>query len=113
MHEVSLIKNVLSIAMEYASREQVNRIHKIVLRIGALSGVEPDSLRFAFDIVTQGTIAEQAELVIEICPTRCYCQNCSTYFQPLAFGYECPTCQTWSTEIITGKELELSSLEVS
>jgi hydrogenase nickel incorporation protein HypA/HybF len=83
MHEVSLIKNVLLIALDYASREQFKHIHKIVLRIGSLSGVEPDSLRFAFDIVTQGTLAEKAELAIEICPTRCYCQNCRTNFQPL------------------------------
>jgi hydrogenase nickel incorporation protein HypA/HybF len=113
MHELGLMENALAIALDYATREQASRIHKIALRVGNLSGVEPDALRFAFDVVTQGTIAEQAQLKIESCPTVCYCDRCQSEFQPLNMGYECPTCQTWSTSILKGKELELASLEVS
>jgi hydrogenase nickel incorporation protein HypA/HybF len=113
MHEVGLMENALAIALDYARREQASRIHQIALRVGDLSGVEPDALRFAFDVVTQGTIAAQAELRIESCPTLCFCSVCQAEFRPIALGYECPTCQTWSTSILQGKELELASLEVS
>jgi hydrogenase nickel incorporation protein HypA/HybF len=113
MHEVGLMENALAIALDYAVREQASRIHQMALRVGDLSGVEPDALQFAFDVVSQGTIAEQAQLNIEFCPTICYCEHCQTEFQPLLMGYECPTCQTWSASIIQGKELELASLEVS
>jgi hydrogenase nickel incorporation protein HypA/HybF len=113
MHEVGLMQNALAIALDYATREQASHIHQIALRVGSLSGVEPDALRFAFDVVTQGTIAEQAQLKIEFCPTVCYCIQCQSKFQPIEIGYECPTCQTWSTSILQGKELELASLEVS
>ncbi|NJR56582.1 MAG: hydrogenase maturation nickel metallochaperone HypA [Acaryochloris sp. CRU_2_0] len=113
MHEVSLMENALVIALNYAARERASRIHQIALRVGDLSGVEPDALRFAFDVVTQGTIAEDAQLSIQSCPTVCYCNFCQTHFRPTELGYECPTCQTWSMSIVQGKELELASLEVS
>jgi hydrogenase nickel incorporation protein HypA/HybF len=113
MHEIGLMENALAIALDYATREQATRIHEIALRVGTLSGVEPDALRFAFDMVTQGTIAEQAQLRIETFPTVCYCPHCQTEFQPTDWGYDCPTCQTWSASIVQGKELELASLEVS
>ncbi|MCG9889524.1 MAG: hydrogenase maturation nickel metallochaperone HypA [Thermosynechococcaceae cyanobacterium MS004] len=113
MHEVGLMENALAIALDYATRERAISIHQIALRVGDLSGVEPDALRFAFDVVTQGTIAEQAQLIIETFPTLCYCNVCQIEFRPMELGYECPTCQTWSTSILQGKELELASLEVS
>lgn len=113
MHEVGLMENALAIALAYAAREQARRIHKIGLRVGALSGVEPDALRFAFELVAQGTLAESAQLEITPCPTRCYCAVCAAEFEPLTLGYECPTCHTWSRAVVQGKELELATLEVS
>jgi hydrogenase nickel incorporation protein HypA/HybF len=113
MHEVGLMENALAIALDYATREQATRIHEIALRVGMLSGVEPDALRFAFDVVTQGTIAEKAQLRIETCPTVCYCPHCQAEFHPTDWGYDCPICQVWSLSIVQGKELELASLEVS
>ncbi len=113
MHEVGLMENALAIALNYAKRNQANRIHKMTLRVGTCSGVEPNALRFAFDVVTRNTIAETAQLEIETYPTRCYCTACRTEFEPIDFGYECPYCQTWSREILQGRELELAALEVS
>ncbi|MGK7909653.1 MAG: hydrogenase maturation nickel metallochaperone HypA [Synechococcus sp.] len=113
MHEVGLMENALAIALDYATREQAERINKLSMRVGTLSGVEPDALRFAFDIVTQNTIAEGAQLDIEYCATRCYCATCQSEFEPVEMGYDCPVCHTWSSSILQGKELELASLEVS
>jgi hydrogenase nickel incorporation protein HypA/HybF len=113
MHEVGLMENALAIALNYATRERASHIHQIALRVGDLSGVEPDALRFAFDVVTQGTIAERARLKIETCPTVCYCNHCQREFRPTELGYECPICHTWNSSILQGKELELASLEVS
>lgn len=113
MHEVGLMENALAIALDYGKRDNARCIHTIRLRVGTLSGVEPEALHFAFDIVTQNTIAAGAQLEIEPCPTQCYCAICQREFEPITLGYECPICQTWSTTITQGKELELASLEVS
>jgi hydrogenase nickel incorporation protein HypA/HybF len=113
MHEVGLMQNALAIALDYAAREQATRIDQLVLRVGSLSGVEPEALQFAFDVVRQGTIAEQAQLRIERCPTVCFCQQCEQPFEPLTLGYECPHCHYWTSAIVQGRELELAALEVS
>ncbi len=113
MHEVGLMENALAIALDYAERDRASRIDKICLRVGSLSGVEPEALRFAFDLVTRDTLAETAQLEIIPCPTLCYCGDCQAEFEPVDIGYDCPRCGTWSTAIVQGKELELASLEVS
>jgi hydrogenase nickel incorporation protein HypA/HybF len=113
MHELGLMQNALAIALDYAAREQAQRIDRLVLRVGSLSGVEPEALQFVFDVVRQGTLAEQAQLQIETCPTVCFCPHCEQPFEPLDQGYECPRCHHWSSALLQGRELELAALEVS
>jgi hydrogenase nickel incorporation protein HypA/HybF len=113
MHEVGIMQNTLDIALEYARKQGASRIHRIVLRVGELSGVVPEALSFAFDVVMQGTIAQNAQLQIEYLPILCYCPTCQQEFQPTDWIFECPQCHQICTEIRQGKELELSSMEVS
>ena len=113
MHEVSLMSNTLDIALAHAQQQGATKIHLIKMRVGALSGVVPDALEFAFDICTQGTIAEGAKLEMDYINVSCYCPNCSINFQPDDVIYECPQCHQISADIRQGKELELTSLEVS
>jgi hydrogenase nickel incorporation protein HypA/HybF len=113
MHEVSIMAQTLEIATEYAYNQGANQIHRLKMRIGALSGVVSEALNFAFDVVTKGTIAEGARLEIEIVPVVCYCLHCQIEFQPTNLFYECPQCDRLSNKIIAGREIELTSLEVS
>jgi hydrogenase nickel incorporation protein HypA/HybF len=113
MHEVSLLENTLELALDYARQQNATKIHRIALRVGQLSGVIPEALEFAFDIVVQGTIAQTATLSIETIPAICYCSTCQQDFQPTDWIYECPNCHQLSTQLLQGRDLELVSLEVS
>jgi hydrogenase nickel incorporation protein HypA/HybF len=113
MHEVSIMEQTLEIALNHAKQQQATQIHRIKMKVGTLSGVIPEALEFAFDVVTKGTIAETARFEIESIPVRCYCHHCNVEFQPDDFIYECPHCHQYSLDIRQGKELELTSLEVS
>ncbi|MGJ3249238.1 MAG: hydrogenase maturation nickel metallochaperone HypA [Elainellaceae cyanobacterium] len=113
MHEVGIMQTTLNIALDYANRQGATQIHQMTVRVGALSGVEPDALTFAFDVVVQGTIAEQARLRIDVIPAVCYCPACETEFQPSDWIYDCPVCHAVATELRQGKELELTTMEVS
>lgn len=113
MHEVSLMENTLEIAVEHAHRQGANKIQRLKMRVGKMSGVVPEALEFAFDVCTQGTIAEGAKLEIESVPVVCYCPNCKIEFQPDDIIYECPECGQLSSQILQGRELELTSLELS
>ena len=113
MHEVSLMEQTLAIALENAHSQGGNQIHAVKMRLGAMSGVVPEALEFAFEVVTEGTIAEGAKLEIEIVPVVCHCAHCDANFEPDELFYECPQCGNFSNQILTGREIELTSLEVS
>jgi hydrogenase nickel incorporation protein HypA/HybF len=113
MHEVSLLESTLELAVDYAHQQGATQIHRLTLRVGQLSGVIPEALQFAFDIVVQGTIAATATLSIETIPAICYCSTCHQDFQPTDWIYECPTCHQLSAKLLQGRDLELVSLEVS
>ncbi|KGF71845.1 hydrogenase nickel incorporation protein HypA [Neosynechococcus sphagnicola sy1] len=113
MHELGLLENTLELALGYAQQQGASQIHRLTLRVGQLSGVMPEALRFAFDVVVQGTIAANAELEIETIPAICYCPTCQQDFQPPDWIYECPDCHQLCTQLLQGRDLELVSLEVS
>lgn len=113
MHEVSIMEQTLEIALENVRSQGARQIHWLKMRIGEMSGVVPEALEFAFDVVTEGTIAQGAKLEIETVPVVCHCSNCGVEFQPPELFYECPQCGHLSSQIIAGKEIELTSLEVS
>jgi hydrogenase nickel incorporation protein HypA/HybF len=113
MHEVGLMQRTLEIALEHAARHGARRISRMTLRVGTLSGVVPEALSFAFDIVMHGTIAEGAGLELETVPVVCFCPACEQEFAPPELFYECPRCHQLSTQVRQGQELELAYLEVS
>ena len=114
MHEVSIMEQTLEIAINKAKNQGAKQIYNLKMRIGAVSGVVPEALTFAFDVITDNTIAQGAKLEIETVPVKCYCSHCQQDFYPSDLViYECPQCGQFSHKIITGKEIELTSLEVA
>jgi hydrogenase nickel incorporation protein HypA/HybF len=113
MHEVGLMQTALEVACDHAARAGAVRIHRIRLRVGALSGVVPEALEIAFAAAAPGTLADQAELVIEQAPVVCVCDECGAEFSPEEVVYHCPICEAICSRVLTGRELELASLEVS
>lgn len=112
MHELSIMEGALSIALDRTQQAGGSRIFMIRLRIGVLSGVVPEALRFAFDCLATGTAAEGAELEIDRVPALFWCGNCLNEFQAEDMLTECPGCHEPSGELRAGKELELASLEI-
>lgn len=113
MHEVSIMQNAIDLALAQAVQQGAQQIHWIKLRVGELSGVIPDALTLAFEIVAAGTIAAEAQLEVETVPVICYCPTCQREFHPDTWIFSCPFCQQLTTELRQGQELELTSLEVS
>ena len=112
MHELSIMQSALSLALGQARQAGAARVHTIRLRIGALSGVVPDALEFAFEALAPGTLAEGAALAIEHVPARFWCTTCSREFQSEDMFAECPECHSLSGELRAGREMELASLEI-
>ena len=85
---------------------------KVGVRIGEMSAIDPESLRFCFEAMIQGTDLESLELGIEVCPLRYRCQVCGREFVVRDYDSHCPQCASLETTYISGDELELAYLEV-
>ncbi len=112
MHELSIMEGALAMALDQAQQAGARRLHVIRLRIGALSGVVPEALQFAFEALSSGTIAEGGQLAIEPVPARFWCEACRREFQSDDLLSPCPTCGAPSRDLRAGRELELASLEI-
>ena len=112
MHEMALAESMIQIIEGEAGRQAFSRVKVIVLAIGALGHVEPEALRFSFDAVSRGTIAEGADLRIEIIPGTAWCMDCGKAV-PIAARYDpCPDCGGHQLQLTAGDDLRLKELEV-
>ena len=112
MHELSIMDSALGIALEQAREAGAERLVRLRLRIGTLSGVVPEALEFAFAALSTGTIAEGATLEIEAVPARFWCESCAQEFAAEDLFAGCPKCQQPSGDLRAGREMELASLEI-
>ncbi|NVM20159.1 MAG: hydrogenase maturation nickel metallochaperone HypA [Desulfobacterales bacterium] len=111
MHEVSIAQSMLKIIEDESDKHGVSRVTQLHVRIGSLSTVVPEALSFAFEVITKGTVAEDAELNIEVVPAVGRCRNCNIDFKVDSALFLCPECGEIAAEIICGKELEISHIE--
>ena len=109
MHELSLMNNLIQHAVAAANGAPVCGLR---VRVGPLSGVVIESLRFAFDALAPDHLAPDAFLHIEETRPTFRCRDCGTHFQQPVGTYNCPTCHSATGELIGGNELELISIEV-
>lgn len=112
MHELSLAMSILDMADEESTRRSA-AIGAIHVRIGALSGVAKEALLAAYDLARSDTTLEAAQLVIEEVPVMIYCPRCQgprgvRSIQQLT----CTECDTPSAEILQGRELQVTALEL-
>jgi hydrogenase nickel incorporation protein HypA/HybF len=112
MHEVGIMSEAVRMAEDAAKNAGAERILKLRLRIGSLSGVVQESMQFAFDVVCDGTMAEGATLEVEPVPAVWWCATCRVEFESTDFLNDCPRCHNASGELRRGRELEIASVEL-
>lgn len=112
MHEMSLAESVLQLVEETASREQAQRVKLVILEIGRLSSVEPDAMRFCFEAVTSGSVAEGAALEIIVIPGEGWCMPCGeTVAMEESYG-ACPRCGSYQVQPTGGTEMRVKEIEI-
>lgn len=112
MHELSIALSVLDIVSTAAAESGLTSVTLVRLRIGRASGVQPDSLRFAFDCSKAGTPADGSALEIEEVQVGGRCDVCNRDFTtPEPYVLACPLCGGTSFRITTGDELHVLDLE--
>lgn len=114
MHELSIMKDVLEVALEYAEQNDVKKIRTIALSVGALATVVPDWAQMFFSYVSKGTVAEDAKIEIETIPAKIRCRSCGaeTEMDVNNLLFACNECDSKAIELLTGREFRVTHMEV-
>lgn len=112
MHEMSLCEGVLQILEDHSASQGFSRVKTVWLEIGALSGVDPDAMRFGFDAVMKGTLADGAALEIIDLPGLAWCMPCGKAVPVQARYDACPDCGSYQLQVTGGDEMRIKELEV-
>ncbi len=121
MHEFSFAYNIFKIAEATAIKHNAKKITEVHLEIGELTLIVPDLLKRSFEMATTGSIAEGAEVVIEILPGKIRCRDCGkdssvtlseeSYLTGLQL-FQCKHCESKNTEIIDGKKANIKNVKI-
>jgi len=112
MHEMALCESIRSIIEEQAARQAFTRVERVALDVGAFSGVEVEALRFGFDVVMKGSVAQDARLEIVEQEGRGWCMPCAVEVS-IAQRYDpCPHCGSYQLQVTGGEDLKIRELEV-
>ena len=109
MHELALAESIVRIASEHAAGRRVTSVEVLV---GHLRQVVPSALAFSFELVSEGTPLEGAELVIVDVEAVGRCRRCGAETRLLQFPLACGACASLDVDVVRGEELYVDSLEL-
>lgn len=110
---MSICLSLLDAVQRVADEHAAPGVARICLKIGPLSGVEADLLRNAYPLAAAGTIAADAELVIETDPVLVSCSQCGAETTARPNRLSCGECGDKRTTVIRGTEMVLQSVELT
>lgn len=112
MHEMALAESVLGIVEDAARRERASRVRAVRLEIGRLANVEIEAMRFCFDVVTRGSVADSARLEIEETPGAGWCMRCAATVTIDSAVDACPRCGGYQVAVTGGTAMRVRELEL-
>lgn len=112
MHEMAITQSILDIAVSEAEKHKAKKVRQIKIRIGEYSGVVPQLIQEYYNLISRGTIAEQAELILERVPLTVRCRACGETNRIDKRKVICPVCGSVDLQLLTGREFYVESLEV-
>ena len=114
MHEMGIALQIAEIAVASIPEElQHSRVERIHLKVGKLSAVVTDSLRFCFEVVTRETPLEGAELAVQEIPVTARCNDCRHEWTIETPVFSCSRCNSGAVELLSGRELDIESIEIA
>ena len=112
MHEMSLAESVREIVEDTARANDARRVTRVRLEIGVLSQVEVQAMRFAFDVVMRGSLAQDARLEVVETPGTAWCMRCSDTVAIERRGDPCPRCGSHQLQVSGGDRMRVIDIEV-
>lgn len=112
MHEFSIVQSLLDLCEDNAKENSATKVTKVTIKIGTLSGVEPELLKSAFDTFKDNGVCKEAILEMNIQPVVIECKSCGEKSTLKKIEILCPKCKSDNITLIDGEEMFLMSLEM-
>ncbi len=112
MHELSVCLALTRTVTGIAKRHGADRIERIRLLVGPLSGIETPLLEHAFPLAAAGTPAEGARLEIRAAPVVVACTACGAETTCTPNRLLCADCGDFRTRVVSGEEMLLESVDL-
>lgn len=112
MHEMSVCEGLLQNLEEIARRENAKAITKVRLEIGCFAGIEIEALKFAYEVITKGSIANNSQLIIIEQNAKATCFECGHEFETETRICLCPKCNSAKILANGGDALKIKDLEI-
>src|SRR5262249_29741758 len=109
MHELAIAEGVLAVVLDAAQGQNVKKVH---VHAGALQMIVPDSLSFAFELLSENTPAQGADVIVENLPVHLKCKDCAADSEVFSQPFFCGKCNSASIEVLSGTELIVDSIEL-
>lgn len=112
VHELAVAQALVDQVDAVIDQHGATQASLIRVRIGPLAGVVPELLATAFPLAAAGSRMEHAELEFTHAPIRVRCQTCGAETEAAMNRLICGACGDWHTQIMSGDELLLESVEL-
>lgn len=113
MHEMSIVRRFMNIAIDTASQNHVTHVKSVVLQVGEMTDLVPHYLQKYYKIASEGTILEGSDLEVEMVPLRVSCNSCGEVYEPMRTPDRlCPKCHSGECHILSGRDVTVAQLKV-
>ena len=112
MHEVSIANDIINIVRQNLTDPGIVRVKSVKLDLGEFSNIQPDSLRFGFQVLSAGTNLEGAQLDINLIPLTIKCSSCGNVSSTESGFFYCSLCGSNDVNVLSGKELKIVEIEI-
>lgn len=113
MHELGIMTGVVDAASKAARDAGATKLLGVKLSIGEMTEAIEDALVFSWEALTElDPFLQGAELEINMVRPKSRCLECGAVFEHDRFSVFCPECDSFATELIAGRELQIDSIEV-
>ena len=112
MHELSICQALIDQVENIARENEAVAVKAIWVQVGPLSGAEIPLLEHAYPFAAAGSMAEDAELILESMPIKVHCRSCGTESEATPNKLICGQCGDYHTDLVSGDEMLLARLEL-
>jgi len=119
MHELSMAEAIVNTVLDVAEKNDAEEIMEVTIEIGRLTMLNPEQLKFLLDVLSEDTLLENSEIIIEDVPVEIKCRNCeftgnadmdhSDHYLAIVL---CPQCGKRDFKILKGRECNVKTIKI-